>query len=51
MVIFVEVIYDPNDPISTHMNDKLIPNSKSAHQINPGGTKTRKMSYDVIKGH
>ena len=25
----------PNDPISTHMNDKWMPNSKSAHQITP----------------
>ena len=48
---FFGVFYDPNDPISTHMNGKRMPNSKSAHQITLGSTKTRKMAYDVIKGH
>ena len=33
------------------MNGKRMPSSKSAHQITHGGTKTRKMTYDVIKGH
>ena len=33
------------------INGKRMPNSKSAHQITPGGAKTRKMTYDVIKGH
>ena len=28
-----------------YMNDKRMPNSKSAHQINPGCTKTRKMTW------
>ena len=51
MLIFCGAFYDPGDPISTNMNDKRMQNSKSAHQINPGGTKTRKMTYDVIKGH
>ena len=36
MVIFFGVFYDPNDPIATHMNDKRMLNSKSAHQITPG---------------
>ena len=51
IVIFFGVFYDPNDPIPTHMNDKRVSNSKSAHQITPGDTKTRKMTYDLIKGH
>ena len=53
MLFFFGVFYDPDDPISTHMNDKWIPNSKSAHQsiFGPGDTKIRKMTYDVIKGH
>ena len=51
MVIFFGVCHEPNDPISTHMNGKRMPHWTSAHQINPGGTKTRKMAYDVIKGH
>ena len=34
-----------------HMNGKRMPKSKTAHQITPGGTQTRKMTYDVIKGH
>ena len=38
MVIFLWGIYDHNDPISTHMNDKRMSNSKSAHQITSGGT-------------
>ena len=46
-----EVFYDSDAPISTHMNDKWMPNSKSAHQITPGDTKIRKMTYDVIKCH
>ena len=48
---FFSLFYDPKDPISTHMNDKRTPNPKSAHQTTPGGTKPRKMTYDVIKGH
>ena len=39
---FFEVIYDPNDPISTHMNFKRMPNSKSAHQITSGAQKLEK---------
>ena len=51
MKFLFRVFYDPNDPISTHMYGKRMPNSKSAHQITSGGIKTRKMTYDVIKGH
>ena len=50
-VFFFGVFYDRNDPFSTHMNDKWMPNSKSAHQITPVNTKIRKMTNDVIKGH
>ena len=39
---FFGVFYDSNDPISTHMNDKRMLNSKSGHQITPGGTKPEK---------
>ena len=49
---FFGVFYDPKGPISTHMNGKRMPNSKSAHQITPGGTKNPKkihmMSSKVI---
>ena len=48
---FFWVFYGSNDLISTHMNGKRMPNSKSALQITPGGTKTRKMTYNVIKGY
>ena len=51
IVIFFWVFDGSSDPISTHMNGKRMPNSKSAHQVTPGGTKPRKMAYDVIKGH
>ena len=51
MVIDLEVYYDLNDRISTHVNDKRMQKSKSAHQITVGGIKTRKMAYDVIEGH
>ena len=50
-VFFFGVFYDRDDPFSTHMNDKWMPNSKSAHQITPVNTKIRKMTNDVIKGH
>ena len=48
---FFWVFYGSNDTISAHMNRKRMSNSKSAHQITLGGTKTRKLTYDVIKGH
>ena len=51
MVIDLEVYYDFNERISTHVNDKRMQKSKSAHQITVGGIKTRKMAYDVIEGH
>ena len=51
MQFFFGVFYDPDDPILTHMNDKWMPNSKSAQQIIAGDTNIRKMTYDVIKGH
>ena len=51
MVIDLEEYYDLNDRISTHVNDKRMQKSKSAHQITVEGIKTRKMTYDVIEGH
>ena len=51
MSFFFGVFYDPDDPISTRMSDKWMPNSKSGHQITPGDTEIRKMTYEVIKGH
>ena len=48
---FLGVFNDPNDSISIHMNGKRITNSKSVHKITPECTKTRKMTYDVIKRH
>ena len=51
MVIDLEVYYDLNNRISTHVNDKRMQKSKSEHQITVGGIKTRKMAYDVIEGH
>ena len=39
LTFFFWVFDDSNDPISTHMNGKRMPNSKSAHQVTPGGTK------------
>ena len=48
---FFWVFYGSSNHLSTHMSGKRIPNSKSTCQITPGGTKTRKMTYDVIKGH
>ena len=51
MVIDLEEYYDLNDRISTHVNDKRMQKSKSAHQITVGCIKTRKMTYDVIEGH
>ena len=50
MSFFFWVFYGSNEPISTHMNGKRMANSKTAQQITPGGTKTRKITYDVIKG-
>ena len=47
MSFFFAVFYDPNDPISAHMNGKRVTNSKSAHQITPGAQKPEKMTYDV----
>ena len=41
---FFGVFHDFHDPISTHMNDKGMPNLKSAHQITPGAKNTRKMT-------
>ena len=35
IVIFLRVNHDPNDPISTHVNDKRMQTSKSTHQISP----------------
>ena len=51
MVINLEEYYNLNDRISTHVNDKRIQKSKSAHQITVGGIKTRKMAYAIIEGH
>ena len=51
MVIDLEVYYDLNDRISTHVNAKRMQKSKSAQQITVGGIKTRKMAYDIIEGH
>ena len=51
MVIGLEVYYDLNDRISTHVNAKRMQKSKSAHQITVGDIKTRKMANDVIEGH
>ena len=51
ILFFFRVFYDSNDPISTHMNDKRMSNAKSAPQVTPAVTKTRKMTYDVIKVH
>ena len=51
MVIDLKVYYDLNDQISTHVNDKRMQKSKSAHQITEGGIKTQKMTYDVIECH
>ena len=51
MVIDPEVCYDLNGRISTHVNDKRMQKSKSAHQNHRRGIKTRKMTYDVIEGH
>ena len=51
MVIDLEEYYDLNDRISTHVNDKRMQKSKSAHQITVGSIKTRKMAYNVIEGH
>ena len=46
-------MYDFYDRISTHVNDKWMQKSKSAHQITVRGIETRKMTYeyDVIEGH
>ena len=33
------------------MDDKRMQNAKSAHPITPEGTKPRKMTFEVIKGH
>ena len=51
LLFFFWVIDGSNDPTSTHVNGKRVPNSKSARQITPGGTQKQKMTYAVIKGH
>ena len=51
MVIDLEIYYDLNERISTHVNAKRMQKTKSAHQITVGGIKTRKMEYDIIEGH
>ena len=48
IAIFLCGIYDPNDPISTQINDKRMQNSKSAQQVIPGSTNSRKMTYLCI---
>ena len=48
MVIFFGVFYDPNDPIATHMNDKRMLNSKSAHQITPGTKKSKPEKWHMM---